>query len=492
MDFPRVRLTPPSAYSPRSLTALAVSALLGTTACQPELGEAPPAGPSPVQARELRVANSLTTQALVFNALTTNAQAIPLLIGNGLVPLFSGVSANPYLQQQLKDPAAREVMPYLVSCALPVGTQVSWTDPTTGLPGTPWEGKLGLCPQWKTGAPSPACLNWVSACLLARNNAQGRRVELSLRGQDPSRPTLFSTESVTRPVLYHPATDAAVPSYAACLFPDATEGRDCGWRPEGLGRCVPGAAVRLGAGARAPDQCGTGGLLGTTAGARMMLRVCDDIAGCDAGDARKLASSEGACATTSPSVTFTCPASGFFNVMSAPYSSTQSGSVAVQVETGTGAATRYPLSETDTFFLREGAYYGNIFDAEALATTVYVDRDGKVRRGEEIVDGAVYRKMYSCQAAGWSGSAAYATHRLCALPGSGANCAATSVGLCVNPKEPRTSHCQYDDGPLVKGDGDFEICTDTGGNKWMEPITVFLHNACSALPGAPGDVCQAR
>ena len=492
MEFPRVQRTPSSTYSPLGTLVLTVSTLLSAGGCHPDALDSAPDGPVFMTEQPLRVANSLTTQALVLNAISTNPQAIPLLVGNGLVPLFAPTTGNAYLQQQLRDPDARQVMSYLVSCALPRGSNVTWMDPSTGLTNV-WEGKLGLCPQWKNAAPTEACERWVSACLLARNNAQGRRVELSLRGEDSSRPTLFSLESATKPVQFDPNTDAPVPSYGACGSPGTSVSRDCGWKAEGIGRCVPGQAVRLGAGARAPDQCGSGAVLGAASGARMMLRVCDDIFGCDHGDGRRLERSEGSCATTSAAVTFTCPASGFFNVMSAPYDSAQTGTVTVGVETSTQASTRYPLSEAEAFFLREGAYYGNIFEPDSLAVSVYVDREGKTRGKDQIVQGSVYRKMYSCQAAGWSGTAAYATHRLCAVPGMGSNCAATSLGLCVDPTDSRfpASRCQYDDGRLVKGDGDFEVCSDASGDKWMEPITVFLHNACGVVPGAPPDVCHS-
>jgi hypothetical protein len=481
MNLPRVRCSPSSTYSLAQRFVLGVSLLLGAGGCLPTTEEEAPDAVG-ATSEELRVANSLTTRALVLNAITTNPEAIPLLVGNGLVPLFAPGSGNAYLQQQLVDADARQVMSYLVGCALPAGASVPWKNPATGLV-EQWDGKLGLCPEWKVGEPTPACLNWVSACLLARNNALGRRVELSLRGEDPTRPTLFSLESASRPVAFDPVTDAPVPSLAACTTSQTGAERDCGWKAEFIGQCQPGQPVRLGAGGRAPDQCTTGPVLGAAAGARMMLRACGDIFGCDQASGRMLAQSEGACATLAPSVKFTCPSTGFFTVQSAPHDSTLTGTVTVAAETGTPAATLYPTSEARTFFLREGAYYGNIFEPKSLAVTVSVDRDGKIQGKEQVVRGAVYRKMYSCQAAGWSTAQAYATNRLCALPGQDSNCAATSVGTCVDPRDTRypASHCRLDDGSLVRGDGDFEQCQDTLGNKWMEPITVFLHDACGVV-----------
>ncbi|ATB34984.1 hypothetical protein CYFUS_000396 [Cystobacter fuscus] len=487
MNFSRVQpFQKPMSFPLRALL-LGVALSSGATGCQPEQDsgreEATRTGE-----HSLRVANSLTTQALALNAITTNPSASAMLIGGGLQNMFYPLGGSyASLQRQLLDTDAQQLMSYLVSCALDASSQVPWVDPTSGTPRT-WKGKLGLCPEWKTGAPSPECKNRVSACLLARNNALGRRVELSLRGEDPSRPGLFALEGVTLPVEYDPVTDAPVPSYTACSTPSTVTTRDCGWKGDGIGRCVPGQLVRLGAGARAPDQCGTGAVLGSASGAPMMLRACEGITGCDDGSARRLAHGVGSCSTNQPSMTFTCPASGVFSVMSQAANSTQTGAVSVQEETGTPAGTAYPLSEAEVFSVREGAYFGNIFEPSALGATVYVDDTGKIHGKQQVIRGSVYRKMYSCQAAGWSDAAAYAANRLCALPSSGSNCAAIPTGTCVNPTAPTypSSRCALSDGPVVDGDMDFEKCRDsTTGAMWNEPITVFLHDACALMSKAP-------
>jgi hypothetical protein len=389
---------------------------------------------------------------------------------------------------------AQHFMSYLVGCALEPGHSVLWKDPLT-LTVNKWDGLAGLCPQWETGAPSQQCKNRVSACLLARNNAYGRRVELSMRGEDPARPALFALEPETHPVEVDPDLGGRVPSYETCTTPQSSMNRDCGWKADFIGRCVPGQTVRLGAGGRAPDQCTSPPALplGSASGTRMMLRVCDDTLGCDQGSERQLGQSEGTCATTSPAVTFTCPASGYFNVMAAPYDSTLVGTVSVAVETGTLASTRYRLSEAEVYPVREGAYYGNIFDSSALAAKVYVEESGRIQGKDQVVKGSVYRKMFSCQAPEWSDAAAYATHRVCALPDSESNCAARSMGVCIdwtNRSYP-ASKCGKDDGTVVRGDGDFEQCYDSDGGGWNEPVTVFLHEACG-MPGIPSDDCASR
>jgi hypothetical protein len=47
-----------------------------------------------------------------------------------------------------------------------------------------YEGALGLAPQWATGSCNQACQEWVSACVLARVNAYGEPIQISLRGDN--------------------------------------------------------------------------------------------------------------------------------------------------------------------------------------------------------------------------------------------------------------------------------------------------------------------
>lgn len=485
------RLTNTSGLPRFRFHALALGVmLLGAPGCQPGSPDEEPA--SGTVGGALRVANSLTTKALALNAISTNPTANDLVATGGLAPLFHPTTGNSYLQRQLRDPDAQSFMSYLVSCALPEGYAIAWKDPLT-LTVRAWEGKAGLCPQWESSAPSEVCKNRVSACLLARNNALGRRVELSIRGEDALQPALFHLEAQTKPVEYDPELgNGRVPSYEPCTSAQSGMNRNCGWKADFIGRCTPGQTVRLGAGGRAPDQCGTGPALGWWSGARMMLRVCDGIIGCDRSSARNLGQSEGTCSTTQAAATFTCQASGHFNVMSAPYSSTQTGSVAVEEETGTSASTRYPLSEQEVFRIREGAYYGDIFDSKALAGKVYVEENGRIVGKEQVIQGSVYKKMFSCQAPEWSNAAAYASHRVCALPGSGANCAAQPVGNCFDYTNSTASKCKKEDGAVVWGDRDFEQCYDSDDNLWTEPITVFLYEPCGLTPGVPSEYCTWR
>ncbi|MBN1208995.1 MAG: hypothetical protein JXB05_29325 [Myxococcaceae bacterium] len=467
------------------IRGLGASLLIALGGCGPALPEEVEGG---WETREeaIRIPNSLTTQALIFNALSTNRVANQMLGSTPLTTLFNP-PGDPYIQNQLRDPNAQAFMPYLVSCALATGQNLAWRNPLTGT-NEVWRGKMGLCTEWATQPPSQACLERVSSCLLARNNAFGKRVELSARGEHPSSPAAFGLELVTRPTEYDPSTSQRLDSFYSCATNTLGMQRNCGWEVDAIGSCDPGETVRLGAGGHAPDMC-TGSALGSSSG-RTVVRVCEDIAGCDDGGPRLLAQSEGSCSTTAPAVSFTCPAAGYFSVMTAPYESNLSATATVQVE----APASYRLSEAQVFRLREGAFYGTIFDPSALAVEIVV-RDGKVIGRDQVVDGSVYRRMFSCYDSAWANSAANATHRVCALPASGSNCAATVAGACLNPAKPSypSSKCMTDDGPQVVGDGDYQDCRDTTGQLWKEPVTVYLHGACDVVGGSgSSDLCARK
>ncbi|WP_437786950.1 hypothetical protein [Sorangium sp. So ce1097] len=205
-----IRRTVCLALSTLSLTAgLAVAA---------SASGAPLAPPVPL----MQFGNKLDLEKLGFNLLTTNRLSLTALIHNplstesfgagavlqGVVPgtgqriapgtgqrIAPGTGqriAPGTLHNALLDPAAREVMGYLVACALGGQQSVSWT-PAPGESWNQassetlvdgkltWRGKVGLCPAWANGAPDAACQELVSACLLASNNAHGRKHDISIR-----------------------------------------------------------------------------------------------------------------------------------------------------------------------------------------------------------------------------------------------------------------------------------------------------------------------
>ncbi len=93
-----------------------------------------------------------------------------------------------------------------------------------------------------------------------------------------------------------------------CASPTTGETRGCGWKSGGQWRCVAGTSVTLSTGA-----CGVAGAEDT------VLRVCRGTAPCEHTSTARLASNDDACGSYSARVTFTCPSSGSFSVLVAPY-----------------------------------------------------------------------------------------------------------------------------------------------------------------------------
>lgn len=467
------------------------------------------------QEAEIRIANSLTTEALVLNAISANPESNELLMTTPLAVLFDPVNGHAGTRQRLYDLDAQRFMSYLVSCALGPGDFIEWYDPRPPTPGVQrWFGKAGLCPQWKVGVPAPDCLQRVSACLLARNNALGRRVELSMRGQhqwNSTGPNIYTLEARTLPADHDPISALPLASSQPCGLGESGPQRDCGWKADGIGVCDASGTALVGAGA--PTSCsGPAPVLGSSAG-QVVLRVCAGVVGCDHGSSRNLGEATGSCAGPSPVpvVSFTCAPGQYFSVMTAPWSSTNPHPTAT-VAVSPASVVRHGLSETQVYGVREGAFYGNLFGrrvngvSTALAPGVNVDVR-PVMEGEQVtyevvgddvrIVGSIYRNMFSCYDPVWATGAAYASSRLCALPDAdptlSVNCAAKVTGACFNSLNPPSpGQCAIQDGPLTPGDRDYEQCKDPLQNVWMHPVTTFLHSACDTVPRDDGSVPPCR
>jgi hypothetical protein len=133
---------------------------------------------SAITAENALTANALTANALTANALTANALTANALTANAL-------TANALTANGLKDPLAREFLKYAVSCALDKGDDVTFR--VDGVRYS-FPGSLGLAPDWgKTGGSCDGtCQRWVSACMLARVDADGVKREISIRGAHPA------------------------------------------------------------------------------------------------------------------------------------------------------------------------------------------------------------------------------------------------------------------------------------------------------------------
>ena len=124
--------------------------------------------------------------------------------------------------------------------------------------------------------------------------------------------------------------DASITTYntsslGACSYTGYGPWRGCGWRTSGVGTCTPYTTVWLGS--------GPGGSCGPCTG-DTMVRVCADDHACEKGGAYYLNDNDDACGTLCSRVSFTCPASGTYNVMTASYASSASSKIAFTSSSG--------------------------------------------------------------------------------------------------------------------------------------------------------------
>ncbi|WP_437896727.1 hypothetical protein [Sorangium sp. So ce124] len=133
--------------------------------------------------QEVTIHNALTANALTANALTANALTANALTANALTA--NALTANSLTRGALRDPVSRELLSFIVSCALPEEDSIE-----VKVDGVSYsfDGDLGLAPEWgkKRGSCDENCQEWVSACLLARVNYRGEHVMISLRGKNPA------------------------------------------------------------------------------------------------------------------------------------------------------------------------------------------------------------------------------------------------------------------------------------------------------------------
>jgi hypothetical protein len=175
--------------------------------------------------------NALTSNALTSNALTSNALTSNALTSNALTS--NALTSNALTSNALADPNARELLKYVVSCALPTGAQVV-------TPSGTYEGSLGLAPQWGKpgGHCDESCQEWVSACVLSRVDYSGTKVSISIRGQNKALATSAQEQSSfsNREATYYGNIFKSPQLRFACLSPGKTAlPRVCG---PSLDNCV--------------------------------------------------------------------------------------------------------------------------------------------------------------------------------------------------------------------------------------------------------------
>ncbi len=449
---------------------------------------APPGGPSPTPVHDSNAAtgpsaqaaldpgddpgvpmnspghNGLSASSLLSNAITQNPKALRILIENPLNDALFDERKRPYMHRQLADSPARDVMDYIVSCALDRTAQVHYEDPVSHATEA-WNGEMGLCPSWNTKKPSVACLRLVSSCLFARTNRLHRWV-----------PAWFGSQALSPP---RDRVDVTTKYSKSDATAGLSEGTDIpafsrGWKPGYVGRCAPQASFALSI--ANPSRC-----------AKASIRVCAGIHGCGPENARLLGEKDGPC--NDAPLTFTCPAGGFFGVMTRPHRAQVR--LAVQAAPGKlkaippGASVgSYPATEKEVFSFMEGAFFGNLFEPDELSRfrEVVLDNDrpklttGRLHDSDDDDDAVPHRHIYACYSLDNDEEAvAELNARVCAKPGL-KKCFPNPPRRC-HFKDPKVNerngyHCKW-----RSDDGLYRECKGDDGVTYPS-ITVYLHERC--------------
>ena len=201
------------------LVALAGGCLLATEETDETLSETDSA---------VTTSNRLAVNRLAVNRLAVNRLAVNRLAVNSLEA-----------QEVMSTPEGRDVMTYVVGCAIPNGQNVTLAD-KSGVTYT-LTGLIGLAPAWATRAPTVSEQRWVTACLLARTNVNGVPVNLSMR-HDSNLALITSAAERTQysqvEGAFYGNLFAATPTWFACSNRNWTQlvgtFRACALSPNGI------------------------------------------------------------------------------------------------------------------------------------------------------------------------------------------------------------------------------------------------------------------
>ena len=132
---------------------------------------------------------------------------------------------------------------YLVQCALAPSQSVDITTSRGDV--VTVHGAMNLAPEWAAGPLSSAGQQYVSACIAARSNAQGKRVHISLRGGN------IQTSATERATFAHPEG-----GFFGTIFGDQPQVNTCAAQGGGVAgrQCADGACGFVDAGPCA-DLC---------------------------------------------------------------------------------------------------------------------------------------------------------------------------------------------------------------------------------------------
>jgi len=175
---------------------------------------------------------------LAENGLAANGLAANGLAANGLAA--NALDTNGLAANGLADPMAHKFMEYVVSCALPAGHTVTYTQDDATYT---FAGSIGVAPEWEQESCDGSCQRWVSACVLARLNKLGVHRQISIRGANPALAVTLHemTDFPVREATYYGNLFQPNQPRYACLPPDATEiPRVCGDSLAGCAVVVPG------------------------------------------------------------------------------------------------------------------------------------------------------------------------------------------------------------------------------------------------------------
>jgi len=158
--------------------------VLGLSACTDDLATG--SSTESVVSGNRLAANRLAANRLAANRLAANRLAANRLAANRLAANLATVG------DLLMTPDGREVLSFIVSCALREGDVL-----VADFMGDHFEfpGELGLAPEWEHAALNTPGQHWVSACLFSRVNANDVALPISLRG--PHRQLVTTEEERT-------------------------------------------------------------------------------------------------------------------------------------------------------------------------------------------------------------------------------------------------------------------------------------------------------
>jgi hypothetical protein len=462
--------------------------------------------------------NGLSDEAFRANALTTNVESLKILRSNALTnALFDDESD--YLHGQLQEPNARAVMEDLVKCAFGPEESLSYNEFT-------WSGEYGLCddtqnPQqgrgdWSTHPPTKLCQQLVTSCLMASVNAVDKAIPLSFRGAPsglsltplfkPAPAVSPQTRLREGPAGEDPTRGSPIKSFTVCQGMPNADGKhpdDCGWLRDvdNVGRCAPGTTVRLKIqNPSRPFNC-----------ARASIRICQGIHGCDSMTNLSYSKYDRQDDTCTSEVKFSCPAmagvEGAFSVMLRSDPKTDQRQTVTLDEPS--RSIWYPATEKQVFGFREGAFYGNLFDQNALLINCSVEpgkplpprrywldwpryftekQTGKPTplkcapaktASRRSITALPYQKVYACYDAELPShlAMAYFNQRFCAAPdGSGgpSDCFPHPTRPCNGPSP--NNACTWSE------DMEFHNCSAPTPDSVVYPaITTYLNEPCDLI-----------